>query len=457
MSEKSNPIESLSPAQKEEIRSTICEAPRTQAAKSESHPVKRFFKILGPGLITGASDDDPSGIVTYSQAGAAFGLATLWTALLTFPMTSVIQYLCSKIGLVTGQGLAVILKRNFPKPVLLIALGLMAIANTINAGANLGAIGAAVHLIYKPVQAHYAIIGATVLLLLVIVCGSYSLIEKIFKWLTLSLLAYVFTAFALHGDIGKVLTASFIPNIKWSADYLSVLVAILGTTISPYLFFWQTNLEVEEQKKDGKNALEREGASRDDLKYALIDDGAGVFFSNVVMFAIIYTTAQTLYAKGTHDITTAAEAASALKPVAGPWAEVIFALGLIGTGCLATPVLVGSAAYALSEAAGWKAGLNKKLGQAPGFYMTIILATLIGMAINFVKIDPMKALFGTAVINGVIAPILLTLIMILTSSKKVMGDDKVNKPLTNFIGWLTTIVMYLASIAMFVVMAMGKG
>lgn len=426
------------------------EAPRTRAAERETNKIKRFLGILGPGLITGASDDDPSGIATYSAAGAALGFSTLWTALITLPMMATIQYICAKIGLVTGRGLAGALAKNYPNWVLYTAVGMLVIANTINAGADIGAIAAATNLLIPAVPTQALIFPVTLALVLGLIYGSYGMIARIFKWLTLSLLAYIATAFFIKPDWSQVLSSTFIPKISFTKDYLAVLVAILGTTISPYLFFWQSSQEVEEEINGGKpNLWQRRGASETDLKYAAVDVNVGMFFSNLVMYFIILTTAATLHLAGKTDIQTANDAALALRPLAGNMASFMFAAGLIGTGFLAIPILVGSSAYAVSEALGWRRGLDETWWRAKKFYLVIAIACAVAMVLNFLNINPMKALFWTAVINGVLAPPLLVLIMLVANNKKIMGD-KVNGPLINVIGWTTCAVMAGAAIALFV-------
>lgn len=429
--------------------------PRTKAAKNEPNKLRRFFKILGPGFITGASDDDPSGIATYSQAGASFGYATLWMALFTFPLIATVEYLCSKIGIVSGQGLASILRQHYPRWVLLLSVSFLMIANTINAGADIGAVAEAVHMLLPAISHDLAICAVTGILVVLLVFGSYSLIVSTFKWLTLSLFAYLATAIFVHADFREVLLHTFIPTFRLDSDFIAVVVAILGTTISPYLLFWQATEEVEEQRAEGLSDEERKGASKDDLKYAAVDVNVGMFFSNLVMYFIIFATAASLHGKGVHTITGAEQAALALKPVAGDWAYLLFALGLIGTGFLAIPVLVGSAAFAVSEALKLPCGFNEKWYRAKQFYFVIGVATLLGAGMNFLKINAMQALFWTSVINGVLAPPLLTIIMFVASNKKIMGEHTC-KPWLMRLGWFTTIIMYIAAAALLATMCVGK-
>ncbi|HEY9683240.1 MAG TPA: divalent metal cation transporter [Drouetiella sp.] len=419
-----------------------------QKALHEPNPLKRFFQVLGPGLITGASDDDPSGIGTYSIAGAALGFSTLWLALATLPMIAAIQYSCAKIGMITGQGLAGVLRKNYPRPLLYVAVTALFIANTLNVGADIGAIAAAVQLLF-PVPILPSIIGVSVLILGAQILGTYSWLANVFKWLTLVLFAYIATAFFVRVDPVQVFKSTFIPTVKWTPQFISTLVAILGTTISPYLFFWQASLQVEEDKREGKRALwQRRGASDAELNLAALDVNAGMIFSNLVMYFIIFTCAATLHAHGQTNIASATDAAKALEPLAGKFASVLLAVGLIGTGLLAIPVLTGSAAYALSEAFGWRYGLDEKAHRAKQFYGCIVISTICGMAMNFFGLNAMQALFWSAVINGIVAPPLMVFIMLIANDPKIMGDQT-NGRLVNVFGWLATIAMGTAAVALF--------
>ena len=404
--------------------------------------------MLGPGVITGASDDDPSGIGTYTTAGAAFGFATLWTAIVTLPMMAAVQFICAKIGMVCGMGLAGVLREHYPRWLVYSAVSLLIIANTVNAGTDIGAIAAAINLMAPiPVLAMVVPVGAGIVVLQIF--GSYALISKIFKWLTLTLFAYIVAAFMAKPHWREVLKATFIPTVRFDNQYLMTLVAILGTTISPYLFFWQASQEVEEELKMGRETLaEREGATDQEIKIAGIDVNIGMFFASAVFYFVILASAATLHATGKTNIQTATEAAEALRPLSSGVATVLFALGLIGCGILAVPVLTGSSAYAIGEACGWKCGLNEKLRNAPRFYAIIIGSTLAGVLINFLRVPAVTGLFWTAVINGVLAPPLLVVIMLVSNNKKVMGK-RVNGRLTNFLGWTTTIVMSAAALGMF--------
>ena len=414
----------------------------------EKNPLKRLLLVLGPGLITGASDDDPSGIGTYTQAGASLGFATLWTAPLTLPMMAAVQFICAKIGMVSGMGLGGVLRKHYPRWVVYAAISLLVIANTINAGTDIGAIAASINLLV-PVPALALVVPIAVGIVALQIFCSYQVISQIFKWLTLTLFGYIVAAFLARPHWGEVLRATVIPTIRFDHVYLMTLVAILGTTISPYLFFWQASQEVEEELKMGRSTLaEREGATDTEIKIAEIDVDVGMVFASLVFYFVILASAVTLHAAGKTDIQTATEAAEALRPLSGVGATILFALGLIGCGFLAVPVLTGSSAYAIGEAFGWNCGLNEKFHKARRFYGIIIVSTMVGMLINFLKIAPVTALFWTAVINGVLAPPLLVMIMLVSNNRKVMGK-RVNGRLTNIIGWSTAAIMSAAAIGMF--------
>jgi NRAMP (natural resistance-associated macrophage protein)-like metal ion transporter len=404
--------------------------------------------VLGPGLVTGASDDDPSGIGTYTQAGASFGFATLWMAPVTLPMMAAVQFICAKIGMVSGMGLAAVLRQHYARWVVYGSVSLLVIANTINAGTDIGAIAAAINLLL-PIPALALVVPTAVVIVTVQIFCSYALISRIFKWLTLTLFAYIAAAFLARPHWREVLVATVIPTIRFDHQYLMTMVAILGTTISPYLFFWQASQEVEEELSMGRETLEqREGATDREMKIAEIDVDAGMLFASVVFYFVILASAATLHVAGKTNIQTATEAAEALKPLSSGLASYLFAFGLIGSGFLAVPVLTGASAYAIGEAFGWKCGLDEKLHTAPRFYAVIIISTLIGMLINFLKIPPVTALFWTAVINGVLAPPLLIMIMLVSNNRKIMGQ-RVNGKLTNFIGWTTAALMSAAALGMF--------
>jgi NRAMP (natural resistance-associated macrophage protein)-like metal ion transporter len=417
------------------------------AIETGAHAFNRFLKILGPGFITGASDDDPSGIGTYAVAGASLGFATLWTALITFPMMAAVQYICAKIGMVSGRGLAGVLRTHYPKPLLYAAVFGLVVANTINAGADIGAIAAAFNLLL-PIPIWLMVAPVTAFLVVLQLWGSYRLIATVFKWLTLALFAYVGSALLSKPNAVEVLRGTFVPTFSFDHKFLAIFVAILGTTISPYLFFWQTNQEVEEEIAVGRTTIRsRQGATNAELKYAAWDVNIGMFFSNVVMYFIILSTAATLFKAGKTDIQSATDAAQALRPLAGNAAEALLAIGLIGAGLLAVPVLTGSSAYAVAEALGWKHGLDRRLGQAKGFYLLIAASTLAGMALNFLGFNPIRALVWTAMINGCLAPVLLCLVMLVSNEPAVMGK-RVNGTAVNWLGWITTGAMTAAVIGL---------
>jgi len=404
--------------------------------------------LLGPGLITGASDDDPSGIGTYTTAGASLGFAMLWTAVLTLPMMAAVQFICAKIGMVSGMGLAGALRKHYPSWLVYSAISLLLIANTITAGVDIGAIAAAINLLI-PIPTILLVPLIAVGIVALQVWGSYSFIVRTFKWLTLTLFAYIIAAFLAKPHWGEVLKATFIPTLRFDNQYMTTLLAILGTTITPYLFFWQASQEVEEELQMGRVTLaQREGASDKELKFAEIDIDVGMVFASLVFYFVILASAATLHTSGQTKIETAVEAAQALRPLSSGVASILFALGLVGSGVLAVPVLTSSSAYALCETFKWKSGLSEKLRGATRFYAIIAVSTLVGAIANFLKIPPVTALFWAAVINGILAPPLLVIIMLVSNNRKVMGA-RVNGLLTNFIGWATVAVMAAASLGIF--------
>ena len=407
----------------------------------------RFFKILGPGLITGASDDDPSGIGTYALAGASLGFSVLWTALATLPMMTAVQFMCAKIGLVTGTGLARVLRQHYSRALVYPVVAGLVVANTLNAGADIGAIAAAINLLVPvPITAMVVPIALTILGFQI--WGSYRLIARTFKWLTLALLAYIGAALMARPDVGEVLRGTFVPTLRFDAKFLTSLVAILGTTISPYLFFWQASQEVEEEISMGRRTLRaRRGATDAELREAGLDVTAGMALSNVVMYFIILATAATLFKAGQTDIQSATEAAQALRPLAGDAAYVLLAVGLIGAGFLGVPILTGSSAYAIAEALGWRRGLDEKPRRAKLFYAMIVVPTLIGLLVNFAGINPIKALLWTAVINGFLAPPMLVVILLVCNNPAIMGARR-NTRWTNVVGAVTTLVMFAAAIGL---------
>jgi len=410
--------------------------------------VRRFCANLGPGLITGAADDDPSGISTYSVAGAAFGYSFLWTALFSFPLMATVQLMCARLGMVTGRGLGGAIRLRYPRWVLWPACLLLMVANVFNIGADLGGMADAMQMV-TGIRAYYWTPFFALLITGLLIWTSYNLIARVFKWLTLVLFAYVITAFLARPDWGSVFHGTFVPHVEWTRSYMSVLVGILGTTISPYLFFWQASQEVEEDRKHGKTTVAaRRGSTNEELSVATEDVFTGMFFSNLVMFFIVLTTAATLHAHGVKDIETARQASEALRPLAGKGAYWLFTLGLIGTGMLGVPVLAGSCAYAIAEAASWRAAsLSKKPRRAPRFYMVIAGAMVVGLTLNFAGLNAVKMLFWSAVVNGVLAPPLVVLVVLLTSDKKVMGR-RVNSPKAKVLGWICAAVMIASALAL---------
>jgi len=411
--------------------------------------LRRTFAVLGPGVITGAADDDPSGISTYSVAGAAYGYATLWIALLTFPLMAAVQLMCARLGIVTGQGLAAAVRSNYPRWVLWGACSILVVANVINIGADLGGMAEATQLITGIRPLLWIPIYA-LLILGLLIWTSYKLIARVFKWMTLVLFAYVLTAFFAHADWRQALVMTLVPHLEWSRGFLAVLVGILGTTISPYLFFWQAAEEVEEDRAKGRTTVaQRKGATTKELKDARADTVAGMFFSNFIMYFIILTTAATLHAHGHTNITSAREAAEALRPLAGNGAYLLFTLGLIGTGMLGVPVLVGSSAYAVAEGAKWRGSMADRPRRARAFYGVMAVAMGLGFGLNYMGLNAVKMLFWSAVINGLLAPPLILLVILLTSSRKVMGES-VNSPLLQYLGWATFAVMTGAAAGMLI-------
>lgn len=431
------------------------EAPANGPDEVKQPERPKLLQVLGPGLVTGASDDDPSGIATYSQAGAQFGYNTAWVMLFSWPLMCAIQEISARIGRVTGRGLAGNLKQLYPRSVLGAVVSLLLIANTINLGADLGAMGAALKLVIGGPELLY--VGAFALLsILLEVFVRYSRYVSVLKWLTLALFAYVGVALVAGIPWGSVAYRLVAPHIDWSSAYITTLVAILGTTISPYLFFWQAEEEVEEVKERDQAKPLRRAPRQAKKEFARIrlDTYLGMGLSNLVALFIILTTAATLHAHGVTDIQTSAQAAEALRPIAGPAAFVIFALGIVGTGLLAVPVLAGSAAYAVGESFGWHVGLARKLKRAPAFYAVIVVATIVGALLNFTSIDPIRALFWSAVINGVVAVPVMVMMMLLASRPSVMGRFTIS-PMLKVVGWAATAVMAAASVAMFATMGAG--
>jgi NRAMP (natural resistance-associated macrophage protein)-like metal ion transporter len=410
---------------------------------------RRFFANLGPGLVTGAADDDPSGIATYSVTGASLGYAPLWTALFSFPLMAAVQMMCARLGLVTGLGLAGVVRRRYPRWVLWGACVLLVVANTVNIGADLGGMADVTGMITGFPAWFFTPFYALVIVALLF-WTNYRTIARIFKWLTLTLFAYVFAAFLAHPNWTDVLKSTLIPTVLWTSTYWATLVGILGTTISPYLFFWQAAQEVEQEIAQGKTTLEeREGCNQRDLRRSRNDVVAGMFFSNLVMYFIILTAAATLHEHGKTSISTARDAAEALRPLAGAGAYWLFSLGLIGAGMLGVPVLAGSCAYAVAETADWKGSLDVQPELAHGFYAVIAVAMGLGLGLNYAGFDAVKMLFWSAVLNGALAPPLLVLVVLLTSRADVMGVHK-NGRILRWLGWASVAVMSIATVIMLV-------
>ena len=418
-----------------------------------SRRTKEFLEIAGPGIITGAADDDPSGIATYTQTGAQFGYGQLWTALLVLPMLIAVQEACARIGAVTGKGIAAVVKEHYSKKVLYGMLVLILVANTINLGADLGAMGAAAQLIV-PVNFTVLVLFFTALILILQVFTTYKTYASILKWLCVTLFSYVITVFLVKEPWGTILKATFIPHMEFSSAFFFIITGVIGTTISPYMFFWEASEEVEEERSMGMIRGGIPKVTKPFLKRMRIDNFLGMLSSQIAAWCIIVVGATVLHKNGFTHVTSAAEAAKALEPLvrtfphAGFLAELIFAIGIIGLGFLAVPVFSGSASYALSEALSWRAGLNLKLKRAHGFYGVITIATLIGLMINFIGINPIQALVVTAVINGVVAVPLIFLIGRIARNREIMGEYQ-SGWLSNTLVWATFVFMGAAAAAMF--------
>ncbi len=408
---------------------------------------EEYWDTLGPGLTTGAADDDPSGIATYSQAGARYGLQLIWLSLFSYPFMAVVQEMCARIGIVSGQGLAANIRRVYPMRVLYAVTALLFLANVLNIAADLGAMAAATKLVLPGVGLELLVVLFALASLVLQIFTTYARYAKYLKYLALALFSYAIVAFSVGLDWNEVFRHTLIPSITFSKDQIFLICAILGTTISPYLFFWQTSQEVEEKILKGETSIEARRGQADEhaLRRMRVDVWSGMFFSNLITFFIFAACAGTLYVHGITTIVTADQAALALKPF-GEFAFVLFALGIVGTGFLAVPVLAGSAAYALSESFGWRHGLYHKLEQAYAFYGVIIVAMLIGILANFAHLDPIRGLIYAAVANGIIAPIILFFVVRLSGDKNLMGKHA-NRPVTSFIGWATILVMAVSGIA----------
>ncbi len=408
---------------------------------------EQYWDTLGPGLTTGAADDDPSGIATYSQAGAKYGLQLIWLSLFTYPFMAVVQEMCARIGLVSGQGLAANIRREYSMGALYAVTALLFFANVLNIAADLGAMAAASRLLFPGVGLELFVIFFALLSLVLQIFTTYARYAKYLKYLALALLSYAAVAFAVHLDWSDVLYHTFVPSLTFSKDQIFLICAVLGTTISPYLFFWQTSQEVEERILKGETTIEerREQVGAHSMRRMRTDVWSGMFFSNLIAFFIFAACAGTLYTNGVTNIATADQAALALKPF-GEFAYLLFAIGIVGTGLLAVPVLAGSSAYALSESFGWSHGLYRKLKQAYAFYGVIIVSMLLGIIANFAHLDPIRGLIYAAVANGIIAPFILFFVVRLSGSRHLMGTYA-NRPLVSFIGWVTIGVMAISGIA----------
>jgi NRAMP (natural resistance-associated macrophage protein)-like metal ion transporter len=401
----------------------------------------RFLKVLGPGLITGASDDDPSGIATYSQAGAQFGLATLWTALITFPLMAAVQEMCARIGMVTCRGLTGTIKAHYPRSILYLTLIFSFPAIVLNIGADIAGMGAVANLIMPGVHPMLFSTIFTGILLLSIIYLSYKQLAAVLKYLCAILLVYLAVPFLYKQDIWAILKATVIPTIHLNKDFINILVAILGTTISPYLFFWQTTMEAEDMKKNGKVVM----VNKKRIHNMKVDVDFGMLFSNVVMFFIILTTGTVLFNGGIHQIDTVEQAARALEPLAGKWAYLLFAAGVIGTGFLAIPVLSGSLSYMVAETAGWGGGLEKKFSDAKPFYLVIIISLVVGLFINYAGISPIQALLYSAILYGITAPVIIAVVLHIANNKAIMGKYT-NSRMSNIGGFATMLLMSVAAI-----------
>jgi len=407
------------------------------------------FRSLGLGLITGAADDDPSAIGTYASAGASLGPTFLWTAPVTFPMMFAVVYLCSKLGQVAGKGLFAVIRQHYSRSILYFFLITAVVGNIIEAGADIGGMAAALNLLV-PIPISWIVVAITMTILGLQIWGSYTLIRDLFRWLALALLAYIGSAFLAKPELLPTLRGTLIPTIQFNKDFLAMLVAVIGTTLSAYLYSWQSNQDVEEDISMGRRRLtDREGTTKEELRGSARDVALGMFFSNIVMYFIILSTAATLFKAGHTDINTAAEAAQALRPLAGNAAELLFAIGVIGVGFLAVPVMTIGAAYDLCQSFGWKHGLHTKPAQAKEFYAAIVGFTLLAMGLNFFGINPMKALVFAGIVQGFSTPFLMLVLMLITNNRKIMGRWR-NTVAMNALGWLTTLAMFAAAIGLVV-------
>lgn len=413
-----------------------------------------YLKTLGPGIVTGASDDDPSGIGTYSTAGSSYGLSLNWLALYLLPMMSAVQETVARIGIVTGRGLTGAIKKRYGQKILYPLIALLVIANTVNIGADIGAMVASAQLLV-PVNFYLGAIVLTLFMMIMEIRFSYHRYSKILKWLTVSLLGYIVTMVIIKPDWVAVAKSLVMPNIEFNAGFLAAMVAVMGTTISPYLFFWQASEEVEEERDNGTLADHRTTVIRQEIKEMRKDTIAGMSYATVVFFSIVVTTAFILHNHGITNIEDAAQAAAALEPLAGRFASLLFTVGIFGVGLLAVPVLAGASAYGIAELFKWREGLSKKYNQAKGFYGVIAASMIVGLLMNFVGINPIKALYWAAVVNGVVAPVLMFFIFKIGSDRKIMGEHT-SPRWVNLWGWIATVLMASAAIFMFILLFLGK-
>ena len=411
--------------------------------KTFSSKLLSSWKKLGPGLVTGASDDDPSGIATYSQAGAAFGLATLWTAIIAFPLMASIQQMCARIGLVTSQGLTGTLKKYYPRPILYLMLLFSFPAIVMNIGADIAGMGAVGNLLFPAIDANYFSIIFTIILLGLIIYLPYQKIASVLKYLCIVMLVYFIVPFLYKQDLSEILKVTFIPTIKFDKDFIAIIVGILGTTISPYLFFWQASVEVEEMKSKRKDLI----VNKKIIHEMNQDVDFGMTVSGFVMYFIILTTGTVLFKGGIHQIDTVEQAAMALKPLAGNLAYLLFAIGVLGTGLIAIPVLSGSISYIITETFGWEQGLDKKFHEAKAFYIIIAISLILGLSLNYIGITPIQSLIYTAILYGLTAPVLIAIILHISNNEKIMGDN-VNGRLSNILGFAALIIMTVAAVAL---------
>jgi NRAMP (natural resistance-associated macrophage protein)-like metal ion transporter len=419
--------------------------------KTITNKILSSWKKLGPGLVTGASDDDPSGIATYSQAGAAFGLATLWTAIIAFPLMASIQQMCARIGLVTSQGLTGTLKKHYPKPILYLMLLFSFPAIVMNIGADIAGMGAVGNMLFPAIDANFFSVLFTIILLGLIIFLPYQKIASVLKYLCIVMLVYFVVPFLYKQDFGAILKATFIPTIKFNKDFIAIIVGILGTTISPYLFFWQASVEVEEMKNKRKHLV----VNKKIIHEINQDVDFGMTISGFVMYFIILTAGTVLYNGGIHQIDTVEQAAMALKPLAGNLAYLLFAVGVIGTGLIAIPVLSGSISYIITETFGWEQGLDKKFHEAKAFYIIIAISLTLGLSLNYIGISPIQSLIYTAILYGLTAPVLIAIILHISNNKKIMGEN-VNGKLTNVLGFAALIIMTVAAVTLLYLQFMDK-